>query len=70
MNFNRLCLNTAKTELALFGTRQQLAKVTMKSVDINGVDITIATSATSLGVRLDGMLCLSSRVSDECPTTI
>jgi len=64
MTSNRLCLNTAKTELTFFGTRQQLAKITMTTVQLGGVAIPVGTVTTSLGVRLDSSLSMSPRVCD------
>jgi hypothetical protein len=54
---NNLCLNSDKTELLLFGTKQQLAKVNHTIQLHVGTDVVVRTqSARNLGVWLDETL--------------
>ena len=53
MTSNRLKLNTDKTQFLCAGTRQQLAKVTVNSVFLDGVNIELSEEVTLLGVVVD-----------------
>ena len=50
MSANRLKLNAIKTQLIWLGTRQQLAKVNYRSVNLNGVDLQSSADVTCIGV--------------------
>ena len=64
---NNLCLNSDKTELLLFGTKQQLAKVS-QAVQLNvSTDVIKCTqSACNLGVWLDDKLTFDIQVGKIC----
>ena len=53
MTSNRLKLNTDKTQFLCAGTRQQLSKVTMNSIVLDGVNIAFSDEITLLGVVID-----------------
>ena len=64
---NNLCLNSYKTELLLFGTKQQLAKVS-QAVQLNvSTDVIKCTqSARNLGVWLDDKLIFDIQAGQIC----
>ena len=69
MASNRLKLNTDKTQFKLLVTRQQLAKITCASINLDGSDIPLSTQVTCLGVIIDSELKLDMqirRVSSCC----
>ena len=53
---NRLKLNANKTELIIFGSKYNLAKVTPTSISLNGVTVPISDSVRNLGIILDAEL--------------
>lgn len=56
MTSNRLKLNTDKTQFLCAGTRQQLDKVSMESIVLDGVNIDLSDEVTLLGVVIDSRL--------------
>ena len=56
MTANRLKLNTDKTQFIWHGTRVQLMKVDISSIELDGVNIPVSTEVRCLGVVLDGEL--------------
>ena len=62
MSSNRLKLNADKTQLTVFGTRQQLGKLTLTHIRLGSSNIEIGSQATDLGVQLDSELKMSSHV--------
>ena len=54
MTANRLKLNTDKTQFIWHGTRVQLMKVDISSIELDGVNIPVSTEVRCLGVVLDG----------------
>lgn len=68
---NNLCLNSDKTELLLFSTKQQLAKVS-QAVQLNvSTDVIKCTqSARNLGVWLDDKLTFDIQVGKICQSCI
>ena len=50
---NRLKLNADKTQLICLGTRQQLAKLTIKQLKLTTSTVEFDAEANNLGVRLD-----------------
>ena len=59
---NRLLLNTKKTKVMLFGTRQSLAKVHDFGLVIDGEPIKLVTKFKYLGVMLDSTLSFHEHV--------
>ena len=66
MDENRLKMNNSKTEFILFGSRQQLAKLTTTTIDINGVLINRSPSIRYLGADLDERLTLGGMITRKC----
>ena len=62
MYANRMKLNTDKTQLIMFGTRQQLVKVKRKFVALDGVDIPFSDDVTCLGVVFDNEFKFSTHI--------
>src|SRR5678815_2501182 len=63
MPSNRLCLNSAKTQLIWFGTGPQLAKLDFSLLSQTFPAFTFSTSVRNLGVTLDGNLTFKEHLS-------
>ena len=64
---NNLQLNTAKTEILLFGTRQQLTKVSQPATaSIGDSAINTTTMAHNLGVKSDNRMSFDQLVDVVC----
>lgn len=63
MKSNRLKLNADKTQFMWLGTRQQLAKLKIRSLVLEGASIDISNTAKNLGVTLDSELTMHGHVS-------
>ena len=59
-------MNTAKTELVIFGVRAQLAKTNISSIDVVGDVIDQSTVVKYLGAYLDEQLKLDKHVAEKC----
>ena len=59
-------MNTAKTELVIFGTRAQLAKTNISSIDVVGDVVDRSTVVKYLGAYLDEQLKLDKHVTEKC----
>jgi hypothetical protein len=70
MGQNRLKLNAEKTQLLWLGTRQQLAKLTVSRLHLTTTTsssvVDILSTATDLGVTLDGQLTMAMHISSIC----
>jgi len=66
LNVNKLCLNIAKTELMLIGSRQRLATTIGHSVtvQIKGHEIDRVPHTKSLGVFIDQNISWSKHVNE------
>lgn len=62
MTSNRLKMNADKTDFIWLGTRQQLAKVQGRTVDLGAVQLPVSTEVTCLGVVFDSELTFSAHV--------
>ncbi len=62
MKSNRLKLNADKTQFMWLGTRQQLAKLKVRSLVLEGASINISNTAKNLGVTLDSELTMHEHV--------
>ena len=70
MSANFLKLNSDKTEVLTFGTRQQLKKCTLNSINVAGIDVPIQSKPVrNLGVLLDCCMTMSAQVSSVITTT-
>ena len=65
-NTNRLKLNPEKTEVFACGTRQRLHSLNLPSVNVCGEDVTLSSSARSLGVFFDSSLSFDFHISSIC----
>ena len=63
MSSNRLRLNTDKTQVMWFGSRQQLAKLISSYINIAAANIAFDKSAKILGVILDSELSMRPQVN-------
>jgi exonuclease III len=64
---NNLALNANKSELLVFGTKQQLGKLKeLPKIQVNGVTLTASQSAKDLGVWLDPSLTYDKHIGMIC----
>ena len=66
MSEDKLKLNDDKTEFLLVGTRQQLAKVCIKDIKVDCVEISPSSSVRNLGVWFDSSLNISEHMTKLC----
>ena len=66
MDENRLKMNTSKTEFILFGSRQQLTKITLSSLNVAGETVGGASFIKYLGAFLDNNLSMRKHISNIC----
>jgi hypothetical protein len=66
MDSNRLQMNTAKTELILFGSKTQLQKCTSKHMNVSGDTLERSSEIKYLGVTLDQNLTLKRHIALKC----
>jgi hypothetical protein len=62
----KLKMNNSKTEIIIYGTKQQLAKVQMDSICVGGVDIKCVDSVRDLGVLMDSALSFDQHITKKC----
>ena len=62
MTSNRLKLNTDKTQFLCAGARQQLAKVNVTSILLDGVNTELSDEVTLLGVVVDRELTFAPHI--------
>ena len=70
MNRNWLKMNSSKTEIIIFGSRQQLSKVSTNSMLINGDKIDIGDCIKYLGVWADRHLTFKQHIKIKCRTAM
>ena len=63
---NKLCNNSDKTELLIIGTRQQLKKLNIDSIQVGDVTVQKVAHARNLGVIIDENLTMSRHVNQIC----
>ena len=64
MRRNLVKLNDEKTEFLLFGSRQQLSKVSLPFITIGDSQITPSSQARNLGVLFDSTMTLKPHISN------
>jgi len=69
MKLNFLQLNSSKTEAILIGTPHQLRFSTISSITFSGQNITLSTSVTNLGVKIDSQLTYDTHIKHLCKTS-
>jgi hypothetical protein len=67
MDKNKLKMNTSKTEFLITGSRQQIAKCSIKDIIIAGDVVSRSEVMAYLGVLFDSTLSFKSHVSNKCP---
>ena len=70
MDENWLKMNSSKTEIIIFGSRQQLSKATMNSMCINGDKIKTNDCIKYLGVWADQHLTFKHHIKIKCKTAM
>ena len=66
MNYNRLKMNSDKTEFILFGNKIQLEKCTSESIQVVDSVVSCSHVIKYLGVYLDQNLTFEKHISDKC----
>ena len=66
MNATKLKMNPDKTEFIYFGSKAQLSKSRINTVDVCGDKIKISNSVRNLGAFLDETLSFKSHVNKKC----
>nr|XP_055052908.1 uncharacterized protein LOC129438262 [Misgurnus anguillicaudatus] len=69
MKLNFLQLNSSKTEAILIATPHQLRFSTINSITFSGQNITLSTSVTNLGVKMDSQLTFDTHIKHLCKTS-
>ena len=62
----KLKMNNSKTEIILCGTKQQLAKVKIPSVNVGGVEVKCVDHVRDLGVLMENTLSFDRRIRKKC----
>ena len=62
MNQKKLKMNNSKTEIILYGTKQQLAKVNISSVNVGGIDVKCVDHVRDLGVLMENNLSFDRHI--------
>ena len=68
MNSNRLKLNSDKTQFIWLGSRHELLKVSIDSIDLGSCVVKFRDSVNNLGVVIDGQLSMKDHVQKVCKT--
>ena len=66
MNHKKLKMNNSKTEIILYGTKQQLAKVNISSVNVGGIDVKCVDHVRDLGVLMENNLSFDRHIRKKC----
>ena len=66
MSSNRLKLNTDKTQFIWLGSRQQLLKVEIDSIQLGSGSVSLKSSVNNLGVIFDSQLSMREHVRHVC----
>jgi len=69
MSANKLKLNSGKTEIMLFGTRQKLKLVEIPYLDVAGTNVLVTDRPIrNLGVMFDSSLSMTAQVNNMVKT--
>ena len=68
MNLNRLKMNTSKTEFMLLGSRAQLAKCDIQSIEVCEDTVQCSEKLKYLGVYIDSQLNFKDQIKAKCKT--
>ena len=62
----KLKMNQSKTEIIMYGTRQQLAKLNITSVNVGGCDVKCVNQVGDLGVIMTNTLNFDCHIQKKC----
>ena len=65
---HKLKMNNDKTEVIVYGTKQQLNKLNIKSINVGGTEVKCVMSVRDLGVTLNNDLSLDNHIKKKCQT--
>jgi hypothetical protein len=63
---NKLKMNQAKTELIVIGSKQQLKKTAIGSIQIGGATVKSVNSVRNLGAHFDTTMSMSTHIAKKC----
>ena len=66
MRDDHLMLNDDKTEFLIIGTRQQLSKVSIQSINVGQAEVSSVVSARNLGTCFDTHLDMGTHITKTC----
>ena len=66
MDVNQLCMNSAKTEFLLVGSRTQLSNCVLTDINVNGEVVKHSTCIKYLGVWMDDKLNFKTHIANKC----
>ena len=69
MNQKKLKMNNSKTEIILYGTKQQLSKVNISSVNVGGIEVKCVDHVRDLGVLMENNLSFDRHIRKKCQTS-
>ena len=61
----KLKMNNSKTEIILYGTKQQLAKFNASSVNVGGIDVKCVDHVRDLGVLMENNLSFDRHIREK-----
>ena len=70
MDENRLWMNEGKTEFIMFGTKKQLAKCKITSIDENNTVVSMSEVVKYLGMWMDCNLTFKDHIVKKCRTSM
>ena len=62
----KLKMNQSKTEIIIYGSRQQLAKLNITSVNVGGYDVKCVDHVRDLGVTMTNTLNFDHHIQKKC----
>ena len=63
-------LNDDKTEFLIIGTRQQLSKVSIQSINVGQAEVSPVVSARNLGTCFDTHLDMGTHITKTCSSAL
>ena len=70
MKTNSLKLNDSKTEVIVYGSAQQLKKITLQSLRVGDCVVRVTDCVRNLGVQFDAEMTMESHVTAVCKSAI
>lgn len=62
----KLKMNNSKTEIIIYGTRHQLKKLNISSVNVGGVEVNCVDNVRDLGVQMTSTLSFDIHIQKKC----